>query len=304
MSDFILAAVGVLCLYFGAEWLVTGASRIARNFGMSKLVIGATVVAFGTSLPEAVASIFAQLKGGRGDIALGNVIGSNIANIGLVLGLSALISPIAGDTAVGKREIPIMLGVSILLAVLMVPLKIAPWEGVLFLMGICSYVGYHVHAVSQMSGRTRRKKERHLARDLGLCALGSVGLVVGGHFLIKAAVAIATEFGISERVIGVTLVAFGTSLPELATSVVGVIKGEEDISLGNIVGSNIFNILFIVGLASVIAPLEFTRALLKFDVPVMLLFSLSLSLCVLRITRLYGALLLIGYLAYIFFLFV
>lgn len=258
--------IGLLMLYYGAEWLVKGASNMARSLGLTPLVIGLTVVAFGTSAPELVVSVISSFQE-KSMIAVGNVVGSNICNIALVLGVASLFMPIKSNKAVVNRDIPIMLGISLYLLVISLNSKIGRLEGATLLGGIIIYVflNYYcaVKGTNQASSKERLSKELAVedieyissrAKQITLIVAGILFVVTGAEILIKSAVKIMHTFGISEKFIGLTVVALGTSLPELATSVVAAIKKEMDISIGNLVGSNVFNILGVLGAASLVRP--------------------------------------------------
>lgn len=280
----LLIFAGVVLLYFGAEGLVLGGARIALRCGVTQLVVGLTVVAFSTSTPEVLASLIAAIREGDGDLALGNVIGSNIANIGLVLGLSALVRPLELHHRLWRREMPIVVGVAILLSLLMLGSYIGRWRGLLLLILFLGYVLFQIWLGRKEGGNGEIAEADLLntrsrwVRAILFLTLGVVALVVGAYFLVKGAIVIAQIFGMSQRLIGLTIVAVGTSLPELATSVVAASRGKSDISIGNVLGSNVFNILFIVGLVGLITPVGFTSQLLRFDVPVMIGMSLLLWL--------------------------
>ncbi|HUF13966.1 MAG TPA: calcium/sodium antiporter [Longimicrobiales bacterium] len=286
--------LGMVALVAGAELLVRGAARIAARFGISPLVIGLTVVAFGTSSPEMAVSSVAALNGAA-DIALGNVVGSNIFNVLVVLGLSALVAPLVVAREVIREQTPIMIGVSLLLLLLALDGSISRLEGLLLFAGIIVYTVVLVRRsrteslasrnAEPMLGTGLAEDERAaletgdrsaVLRPLVTAALGLALLIAGSDWLVDAATAIATAIGVSELVIGLTIVAAGTSLPELATSVVAALRGERDMAVGNVVGSNIFNILAILGVASVIAPggIAVAPAALSFDVPVMIAVAL------------------------------
>jgi len=250
-----LFIIALLMLYYGAEWLVKGASSIARSLGLTPLVIGLTVVAFGTSVPELVVSVISSFQE-KSMIAIGNVVGSNICNIALVLGLASLFMPIKSNESVVKRDIPIMLGISLYLLLISLNSTIGRLEGATLLGGIIIYVClnyyYAVKETKQASGRERFSKELvaedieyipSRARQITLIVAGILFVVTGAEILIGSAVKIMKIFGVSEKFIGLTIVAFGTSLPELAISVVAAMRKEMDISIGNLLGSNIFNIL-------------------------------------------------------------
>jgi cation:H+ antiporter len=263
---------GLALLIVGAEMLVKGASRVAAGFGISPLVIGLTVVAFGTSSPEMAISVSSAWKG-EADIAVGNVVGSNIFNVLFILGLSALITPLVVSKQLVKLDVPLMIGVSVLAFLFAMDGRIAFWEGAILFAGV---IGYCILAirVGKASGETGEAIEAngHWAKDIGLILAGLVLLVLGSQWLVSAAITIATAMGVSELVIGLTIVAAGTSMPEVATSVTAAIRGQRDIAVGNVVGSNIFNILAVLGLTAMVAPagLPVSDAAIRFDFPVMM----------------------------------
>lgn len=272
MMTALTLVAGLVLLIWGADLLVKGASRIAAGFGISPLVIGLTVVAFGTSAPEMAISVSSAWKG-EADIAVGNVVGSNIFNVLLILGLSALITPLLVSKQLVKLDVPIMIGVSILAFLFAMDGGIAFWEGAVLFAGV---VGYCILAIrmgkaSGDAGEAIEGSER-TGVNIGLIVGGLVLLVLGSQWLVSAAVAIATAMGVSELVIGLTIVAAGTSMPEVATSVTAAIRGQRDIAVGNVVGSNIFNILAVLGLTAMVAPsgLPVSDAAIRFDFPIML----------------------------------
>jgi cation:H+ antiporter len=270
----VLAAVGLMILVLGADLLVRGASKLAEAFGISPLVVGLTVVALGTSAPEAAVSVQSVLAGSA-DIALGNVVGSNILNVLLVLGLSAAITPLVVSSQLVRREVPIMIGVSIVLLLLALNGVVGRLDGLLLLAGIVAYTLYSIrrsrHGGTRESGSSADSGGR-LAIQAVYVVAGLVLLVLGARWLVNGAVAVAQAIGLSELVVGLTVVAIGTSLPEVATSVVAAFRGQRDIAVGNIVGSCIYNILFVLGLAGLIAPegIGVSSAALGFDIPVMI----------------------------------
>lgn len=315
----VLFIIGLIIIYYGAEFLVKGASGLARSLGMSPMVIGLTVVAFGTSTPEIFVSVVSSLKG-KSMIAVGNVIGSNICNIALVLGLSALFLPIPGRPSVIGRDIPIMLGVSLYLLVISYNSVIGRLEGATLLAGILSYtfLNYYVarREFKKLMGKadiSRQKidpkKSGSRLWQTGQVLLGIAGVVVGAEMMIDSAIKLMTVLGVGEKFIGLTIVAFGTSLPELATSIVAAWKKEMDISLGNLVGSNVFNILGVVGVASVVKPIfipgGFIQSGLIYDYLVMIFISFLPWLMMrvsYKINRRHGMFLLSSYGAYLVFL--
>ena len=258
-------AIGSAALYYGAEWLVGGGSKTAKKLGISPLIIGLTLVAYGTSAPELVVSVDSALAG-QGGISIGNVVGSNICNIALILGLCAVITPLTVNRAMLKSDVPVM-------ALTAVAFCLIYWwqDGIGRIGGAILFAGFVLYNAKVIIGAKKEaalnrsvetapeedgdKAEKPLYLYLLLAALGLVVLVLGSKAFLKGAIGIAQLTGLSNTVIGLTIVAVGTSLPELATSVVAAIKGERDIAIGNVVGSNIFNILLIMGVAPLIAPL-------------------------------------------------
>jgi cation:H+ antiporter len=254
--------VGFVLLYFGAEWLVKGSSSLARSLGVTPIVIGLTVVAFGTSAPELVVSLISSIQG-KSMIAVGNVVGSNICNIALVLGISAVFNPIKSDPSVIRRDIPIMLGISLYLLVLTWNSTLGRIEGATLFAGIIIYTFFNYYQAKKDTGDAAGIESE--LEDIGFIAsrpkqivlivLGIAGVVGGAQIVVENAVKIMTILGVDEKFIGLTIVAFGTSLPELATSVVAALRGEMDISIGNLVGSNVFNIMSVLGAASLVRPI-------------------------------------------------
>jgi len=300
----VLVVVGLAMLCFGGHWLVEGGVRIAKRLRISSLIIGMTVVAYGTSTPELAASIAAL--GEHTQIILGNVVGSNISNIGMVIGISAILVPLVVKKSTVRKEVPIMIGVSLLLIALSLDNGISQWEGVLLLAGLIAFTVYifksakkqRENNVSEDTGESQKKNTFGTA--VALIALG-VGLLWGGAILtIDNAVVIAQSFGISERIIGLTIIAIGTSLPELITSVIAIRKGHYDIGVGNIIGSNIYNVLMIIGVAGAIGGIVVVPEMF-IDYAVMIGFSLVL-LFVMKtglITRPMGVGLAVAFAAYL-----
>ncbi|MBU1299269.1 MAG: calcium/sodium antiporter, partial [Bacteroidetes bacterium] len=253
--------IGLVLLVGGAEGLIRGGSSLALSFGVSPLIIGLTLVAFGTSSPELVVSIKAAVEG-NADISLGNVIGSNIANIGLILGIAVLIQPVAVRLQIVKKEIPIMIGFTLLFFVVLLLINVINiFIGIFFLLLLLIYTSYGIY-ISRKEEKSVSAEEMHVGKRLNtwlalLLALGGLAfLAFGADLFLKGAVELAKRMGVSDIVIGLTIVAVGTSLPELFTTVYAAIKKEADIALGNVVGSNIFNILGIIGVASVVNPIQ------------------------------------------------
>lgn len=299
--QFVLLALGFVMLGKGADWFVEGAAGIAMRFGIPQLVIGLTIVAMGTSAPEAAVSIAAAVKG-NADITIGNIVGSNILNILVILGLAASIVPIAVARSTVRIEIPFMIGVTALLFYQGRDSSISLADGGVLMVAFAAYMMY-LYTMAMKSNVDSDLEEPGL--PLGRCLLGAVGglalIIAGSNVTVGAATSIATYAGLSERFIGLTIVALGTSLPELFTSVAAARRGNADIAIGNIVGSNIFNILFVVGLSSLIIDIPFASAF-NFDTYVALGAAVLLWLCVLRTQRLQrwaGVLMLMCYAAYL-----
>jgi cation:H+ antiporter len=269
---------GLILLTLGAELLVRGASKLAAIFGVPSLVIGLTVVAFGTSAPELAVSVSSAWNG-QSDIALGNVVGSNIFNVLFILGLSAIITPLAVNRQLIRRDVPIMIAVSTLLLLLALDGSISRIDGLILFLGILLYTWVSIRSGrgtqnanpgSQSSEQAKPYTRATLLTYLALTLGGLALLVLGADLFVKGAVECARWLGLSELVIGLTIVAAGTSLPEVATSVVAALKKERDIAIGNVVGSNIFNILAVLGAAALVRPVAIAPAALSFDIPVML----------------------------------
>ena len=309
---FILTLAGLLLLYYGAEYLVTGSSHLALSFGIRPLVIGLTVIAFATSMPELMVSLFAAIKGSSA-MATGNIIGSNIANVALILGSAALVAPLAIARTTLSREMPMMVFASLATYWLAWDGQLGFFNGLFLFFSLIVFMIYCIvtarePASLRESGRLEEVVEvevLHRRRNFLLVLLGMVGLGLGAELMVRGAVMIATLLGISEVVIGLTVVALGTSLPELAASMMSASKGEMDLSIGNVIGSNIFNVLFVLGICPMIRPLQIDPRILRIDFPVMFGFFglLIFLLCVVRPSRTLGrwrgAILLAGYALFI-----
>jgi cation:H+ antiporter len=308
--DVLLLVVGIAVLYFGADWLVRGAARLAGSLGVSPMVVGLTVVSFGTSAPELVVCTVAAW-GGNPDLAVGNVMGSNLANIGLILGLTSIVRPLEVQSRVVWREMPIMLIATLALYPLCLDLELSAGDGTILLLGLVGYLLFVFQSVGtetpgvlgeyadfiEAAGDAR---SRVRLADVGLVLAGSAALVLGGYCIVEGAVQVASALGISQVVIGLTVVAVGTSLPELATSLVAAARRESDIAVGNVIGSNIFNIAGILGAASVVDSMPIQPRVLSEELPALLVVSLLL-LPILRsgwrIRRWEGAILVGAYVA-------
>ena len=296
----VLLILGFALLIKGADFFVDGAAGIARKFGIPNLVIGLTIVAMGTSAPEAAVSI-AGAVGGNADISIGNVVGSNIMNIFVILGLSAVITPIAVGLSTVKYEIPFLFVISGIFYLLGLDGSISFIDG-LVLWGL--FIVYLVYLFRMAKNGENDSEEKHKDLSIGLAIvftiLGVVMIILGSKVAVNSASFIAKSFGMTERLIGLTIVAFGTSLPELCTSVVAAYKKNADIAIGNIVGSNVFNILFVIGTSALIVPINFAGEFLK-DTMVAIVAVIMVFACVVwkkKLNRIGGAILLLSYLAY------
>lgn len=310
----LLLLAGFAALYFGADWMVRGAARLEGSLGLSPIVIGLTVVSLGTSAPELVVAVLAAVAG-RGDLAVGNVLGSNLANIGLILGFTALMQPLVVLERIVRREMPIMIFLTLILLPLIVDHRVDRLDGLLLCSLLTAYLAYVLHQgkkapaglVSQyaeLAKGPREVRRRAALRDMALLVAGIIGLVLGGKAIVESATYLARAFGVSEMAIGVTVVAIGTSLPEMATSVMAALRKHTDIAVGNVIGSNIFNVGGVLGLAGIVRPIRVARGVLNVEYPaVMILSGLVLVVPVLcrrdgrfQIRRLGGSLLLTTYL--------
>ena len=315
LLDFLWLLLGLGLLYFGAEWLVHGAKEISLKLGIAPLVVGLTVVAFGTSAPELLVCLQANLQDPpKGDMALGNVVGSNICNIALILGVGAIIRPICVHLQILRKEVPVLLAISLVFVWFLRDRTIANWEGLILFTGVILYTvlslwqarrdpgALVLEEVDEKEIRAAREANRkRLVSDLLLIVIGMGGLVYGADRLVYGGSNIAREFGVPEATIALTIVAFGTSLPELATSVVAALKHQGDIIVGNAIGSCIFNILCVVGLTACVAPLTRTSELQNGDLLVMI----ALTAIILpflwsrrRLSRMEGGALLLIYAGY------
>ncbi|ABX12486.1 Na+/Ca+ antiporter, CaCA family [Nitrosopumilus maritimus SCM1] len=289
-------------LCFGGNWLVSGGVAIARKFRISNLVIGMTIVAYGTSTPELAASIAAA--GEHSAIILGNIIGSNIANVGMVIGIAAILVPLSIHKSILRKEIPIMLGVSVLLILISIDGELSTYDGILLLVGLGVF-GYYTFK-DAMKRREDNKDDIQQGgnnvylKSIGLIGLGIGLLYVGALLTVDNAVILAKEFGLSEKIIGLTVIAIGTSLPELITSIIAIRKGHSDIGVGNIIGSNIYNILMIMGVGAALGGVMISDDVYV-DYAIMILFSISLLIGLKTgvINRAMGVCLAIGYVTYL-----
>ncbi|HAC15741.1 MAG TPA: sodium:calcium antiporter [Bacteroidetes bacterium] len=308
--------VGLLFLIIGAEALVRGASRSAAVLGISPLVIGLTVVAFGTSSPELAVSIKAALSG-QANIALGNVVGSNIFNVLFILGVASLIVPLVVSRQLMRIDVPLMILVSVIVLFFSLDGMISFVDGVIFFVGLIIYVWFLIYQSRKESAKVNAEYSKEFgvdgfskldwAKNIGLVIGGLLLLVIGSRWLVESAVSFAQYMGVSELVVGLTIVAAGTSLPEVVTSIIAAVRGERDIAVGNVVGSNIFNIMGVLGISSIVAPsgIEVSTALVGFDIPVMIVVALACFPIFFTggiISRKEGVLFLLYYVAYTMYL--
>ncbi len=314
IAQVIMLIVGLIILYFGAEWLVGGASKLAFALGITPLIIGLTVVAYGTSAPELLVTSAASWRGAS-DVSLGNIIGSNICNIALILGVAAIIRPIHVDPGTLRRDYPLMLASAVALYLMAwIGRDISRLDGGILFAGMIVYTAFTVrNARRSMRAKKQEQAEageqHHVApqwRNIGLIIGGVLALALGAELMVRGAIAIALDLGIDEFVIAVSVVAFGTSVPELATSAVAALKDQSDISVGNVIGSNLCNVLWVIGLVSLFFGLPVDERSLSFDFPIMIGFTLllyPLARTGFYIGRGKGVMLLVGYVGYVAALF-
>jgi len=309
--------MGLIVLVIGAEVMVRGASRLAAAFGISSLVIGLTVVAFGTSAPELAVSLQSAFNG-QADLALGNVIGSNIANILLILGVAALTAPLLVASQLVRFDVPLMIGASLMIYLMGLDGRLNRWDGLVLFLGVVTYTVWLMRQ-SRREEKPSQESNENVYEDgeengwyasllnLALVAGGLFMLVIGAQWLVDSAVTMARWWGLSELIIGLTVVAIGTSLPEIATAIVAVLRGERDIAVGNAIGSNFFNLLSVLGITSLFAPngINISGAVLAFDLPVMIAIAIACLPIFYTgnlVARWEGALFLCYYIAYLAYL--
>lgn len=300
MLTYIMLAGGLLGLFLGGDWLVRGASQIAAHFNVPPLIIGLTIVGFGTSTPELLVSLQAAFDGLPG-ISIGNVVGSNTANILLILGVAGIIAPPIADFMNMRRDLFWMLGAALVMPVIIASGYVGRIEGAALITGLIIYLGLSFRAMRN-DPTEALPSDVNLLHAAGFTIAGLIAVMVGAKYLVESATIIARHLGVSEAMIGLSIVAIGTSLPELATTVAAAIKGEREIALGNIIGSNIFNILAILGLTGLIIPIPVDTRFMSFDVPVMICATLLiLGLIYVRgeISRIAGGLMILAYIGYI-----
>lgn len=313
MMTWLLLVVGLVLLVVGADVLVRGAARLAANLGIPSLVIGLTVVAFGTSAPELAVSVKAAYSG-QAELAIANVVGSNIFNVLFILGVAAIISPLIVSQQLIRQDVPIMIGVSLVAVLMVLDGQIGRVEAAALATGLVVYTVFLFYqgrkqgvAVADGEVGEMLSVETPVWKNILLVIGGLILLVIGARWLVQSAVEIASAWGVSEAVIGLTIVAAGTSLPEVMTSIVATLKGERDIAIGNVVGSNIFNILCVLGISGLVSPTPLLAGaqMAQIDIPVMLAVA---ALCAplfftgAILSRIEGALFLVLYVAYVWFL--
>lgn len=313
MMTWFLLVVGLVLLVYGADLLVKGAARLAANFGVPALVIGLTVVAFGTSAPELAVSVKAAYSD-QAELAVANVVGSNIFNTLFILGAAALITPLIISKQLIRQDVPIMIGVSILAVVLTLDGSINTWEAGLLVACLIAYTWFLMYQGKKQNVEAAQGEVAELLEvktpiwtNLGLVVIGLALLVIGARWLVNGAVEIATLWGVNEAVIGLTIVAAGTSLPEVVTSIVATIRGQRDIAVGNVVGSNIFNILCVLGISGLISPTPLLAGaqMSQVDIPIMLgaaILCLPLFYVGAILHRIEGLIFLVLYIAYVWYL--
>lgn len=302
--EIVLLIISLVVLYFGAEWLVGGASSLAARLNISPLIIGLTIVSMGTSAPELVVSIKAAMAG-QSALSIGNVLGSNLFNIALILGVSALIVPLTVKRQLLKVDVPVMVGATLLFLIMFIDGKLSFTESLIL---IILFVGYMVYLfIVSLKNKDLNEENtamiriyKHWMLDVVLIALGLVGLIYGSDLLVKNAIIIAQKLGMSEAMIGLTIVAAGTSIPELATSLVAAVRKQSDIAIGNVVGSNTFNLLLILGTAGVIYPIEtpdinIVDSLFMLGIGVLLWVFMKIGT---KINRVQGVIFLLAYVGY------
>jgi cation:H+ antiporter len=300
-------ALGLVALYVGADLMIRGASRLARKLGVNALVIGLTVVAMGTSMPELLVGVVASVRH-SGDIAIGNVVGSNIANIALILGIAALIRPVRVQMRLLVREVPIMIFASLAFYVFALDGNLSRWDGLTLAVGFIAYTLYLLEGARRESPAIEVEYQKFvpaggtLSGHLILTVVGLGTLLAGAHLVVNGAADAARFLGISELAVGLTVVALGTSLPELATAIAASVQDEGDILVGNVVGSNVVNLLAVLGASSMAEPMAVSDSVISVEAPVMLAVSILVLPFVwttLRLTRLEGAILVLAYTAFI-----
>lgn len=298
---------GITLLYTGGILFIRGSSDTARIFNIRPLIVGVVIIAFATSAPEFCVSLLAAIKNSS-NLAIGNIVGSCICNLGMVLGLSALIRPIKVDVSILRREIPILLAVTVVFFLVCIDFRISRLEAGLFFVGFFLFIYYCIRNARKETRNPVSSSDKPLlkVRPFVYLAIGLTGLLSGAYVVVNSAIILARHFGISELIIGLTIVAIGTSLPELVASLVASRRGEGDISIGNVIGSNLFNILGVIGLVCLIRPVIVEKNVIMLSLPLLLLYTFVLVPIIRsgsRINRIEGAALFLSYLAYLYLLF-
>jgi len=295
---------GFILLYYGANFLVNGSSSIAVYLGVKKIVVGLTLVALGTSMPEFVVSLFGAIEKVDG-VSVGNIVGSNLANILLVLGISSVIRPIRAKRRIFILDCPVLLIITAIFIIFCYDGRLVFYEGTILLILFIAYMSYIIVNRKVREGSIVEVKDignGHISKNIALSILGLGALIIGGNLTVRGAVGLARAFGISELIIGLTIVALGTSLPELFTSVIAVIKGEDEISIGNIIGSNLFNTAFVLGIIPMVYSLKINKSVIRFENPFMMVITLLLLVFLFigrKLSRIEGVFLLILYALFI-----
>ena len=295
---------GFVLLYYGANFLVNGSSSIAVSFGVKKIVVGLTLVALGTSMPEFVVSLFGAIEK-VDNISVGNIVGSNLANVLLVLGISSVIRPIKAKRRIFILDFPVLLVITAIFIIFCYNGRLVFYEGAILLILFIIYMSFIIANRKVRKGgnvEIKNIERGNIVKNLALSFLGLGGLVIGGNLTVRGAVGLARAFGISELIIGLTIVALGTSLPELFTSVIAVVKKEDDISIGNIIGSNLFNTAFVLGIIPMIYSLKIDTSVIKFENPFMMVVTILLFVFLFigkKLSRIEGVFLLILYVLFI-----
>ncbi len=308
-TDFGVLIIGLILLYTGSEFLVRGAASTAMLFAVRPVMIGLTIVAFATSAPELIVSLIAAVKG-SGDISVGNILGSNVINIALVLGISALIKPVEINRQITKFEIPYMVFASLVFWILCLDGTIGYKDGLILISMLIVFLIYGIKNAKDNENDKdknehvvdRKSKFKSIFLNTAMLLIGLAGLAKGADMVVNSAIHIATGIGLSQAFIGISVVALGTSLPELAASAVAASKGESDISIGNVVGSNLFNICLVMGMVGLLSPMKIDKNLLDFEFPLMFLISvimLAIAFFKHKITRKTGAFFIIFFILYI-----
>ncbi|EMA38575.1 calcium/sodium antiporter [Halobiforma nitratireducens] len=303
----LLLLAGVVALYAGAELLVAGAGQLALGIGLRAATVGVTVIAFATTAPELFVSTIGALEVST-DVGLGAILGSNVANIGLVLGVAALIRPLSVDEAVMRRHVPFMVLAAFLLLAVGANGRIGRLEGAIFLLVLTAFTGYLIHWANVDPAPEVDDPDAGqgiVVKDVALVIGGLIALVVGSRWLVSGGTGLLSALGFSDLFIGLTVLALGTSLPELAASVIGAVRDETGFAIGNVVGSNIYNILAVLGIVALITPIEIAPSTLRFELPALVVFTLVLVAMMWygrRLSRLDGAVLVLGYGAFIYLL--